>query len=106
VPIGIERKETALGQDRPSTLTSVSNLALVLQNQGKYEAHEQNQRALKGRARVLGAEHPDTLVSLNHLADNLRFSSQYEEAETGQTHLATEVGTKKSAGALVPMWLA
>jgi Tfp pilus assembly protein PilF len=43
----------------PSTLTSVSNLALVLQDQGKHEAAEEmHRRALVGDVKVLGVEHP------------------------------------------------
>jgi hypothetical protein len=41
---------------------SVSNLALVLQDQGKCEAaDEMNRRVLAGREKVLGVEHPSTL---------------------------------------------
>lgn len=36
----LEGREKALGKEHPSTLTNVSNLVLVLQNQGKYEAVE------------------------------------------------------------------
>jgi hypothetical protein len=44
--------EKLLENEHPSTLTSVSNLALVLQNQGKYEAAEEmNRRALEGTRR-------------------------------------------------------
>jgi hypothetical protein len=46
------------------TMTSVSNLALILQYQGKYEeAEDMNRRALEGREKVLGVDHPDTLDS-------------------------------------------
>lgn len=48
-----------------TTLTSVSNLALVLRDQGKYEASEaMNRRALE----ALGKEHPHTLTSIYCLA--------------------------------------
>lgn len=33
--------EKVLGMDHPSTLTSVSNLALVLQDQGKFKQAEE-----------------------------------------------------------------
>ena len=50
-------RESILGLDHPSTLTSVSNLALVLQ-QGKYEAAEAlNRRALEGYEKVLRKKH-------------------------------------------------
>ncbi|PWW77303.1 hypothetical protein C7212DRAFT_185931 [Tuber magnatum] len=46
----LEGKEKILGLDHPETLTSVNNLALVLQYQGKYDESEaMNRRALEGR---------------------------------------------------------
>jgi tetratricopeptide (TPR) repeat protein len=55
----------ALGIEYPSTLTSVSNLALLLQNQGKYEeAETMNRRTLERKEKALGKEHPDTLTSV------------------------------------------
>ncbi|KAI9778300.1 MAG: hypothetical protein M1816_004150 [Peltula sp. TS41687] len=85
----MEGCEKALGKEHPDTLTSVSNLASVLQHQGKYEAAEEmdrralegrekalkyeaaeemNRRALEGREKALGKEHPDTLTSVSNLA--------------------------------------
>jgi len=47
----------------------MSNLASVLQDQGKYEEAEQmNRRALEGREKALGKENSDTLTSVNNLA--------------------------------------
>jgi hypothetical protein len=52
----LEGSEKELGAQFPSTLTSVSNLALVLRYQGKYdEAEKLNRRALEGREMELGA---------------------------------------------------
>jgi tetratricopeptide (TPR) repeat protein len=70
-----------LGVKHPNTLTSVSNVASVLQNQRKYEAAEEmNRRALEGREKVLGAEHPATLTSVYHLAYVLHSKGQYDAA--------------------------
>jgi hypothetical protein len=53
----------------PFRLTSVSNLALVLQDQGKHEAAEEmHRRALVGDVKVLGVEHPSMLTSVSNLA--------------------------------------
>ncbi|CUS12354.1 unnamed protein product, partial [Tuber aestivum] len=50
-----------LGPDHPYTLTSVRNLASMLQRQGKYEESEtMNRHALDGRKRILGPNHPKT----------------------------------------------
>jgi len=71
-----------LGVEHPDTLTSVSNLASLLQHQGKYEAAEEmNRRALEGYEKVLGAEHPHTLISVNNLASVLRDQGKYEDAK-------------------------
>jgi hypothetical protein len=61
--LGLYKK--ILGKEHPSMLTSMSNLVLVLDNQGEYgEAEEMHQRALELREKVLGKEHPDTLTSI------------------------------------------
>ena len=62
-------RKKALGKENPDTLTGVSNLALVLSYQGKYEeAEAMNRRALDGREKALGKEHPDTRMSVDNLA--------------------------------------
>jgi tetratricopeptide (TPR) repeat protein len=73
----------ALGKEHPDMLASVSNLATILQSQGKYEeAESMNQRALEGFEKALGKEHPDTLASVSNLATILRTQEKYEEAES------------------------
>jgi hypothetical protein len=37
-------RETVLGKEHPSTLTSMYNLAMVLKDQGKYEQAEEMRR--------------------------------------------------------------
>ncbi|KAL8763279.1 MAG: hypothetical protein Q9194_007383 [Teloschistes cf. exilis] len=78
----LDGREKVLGKEHPDTLTSVSNLALVLQDQGKYdEAERMNRRALDGYEKVLGKEHPQTLTSVSNLAAVLQNQGKYEEAE-------------------------
>jgi hypothetical protein len=68
----LEGREKALGKEHPDTLTSVNNLAVVLQDQRKYkQAEEMNRRALEGREKVLEKEHPGTLTSVYSLAYSL-----------------------------------
>jgi hypothetical protein len=51
----LARREKVLGPEHPSTLTSMSNLALVLDSQGKYEeAESMNRQTLARREKVLG----------------------------------------------------
>jgi tetratricopeptide (TPR) repeat protein len=74
-----------LGEENPSTLTSMNNLAMVLSDQGKYEQAEEMQRQALGlQETVLGKEHPGTLRSMNNLATILRDQGKYEQAEEMQ----------------------
>ena len=58
-----------LGRENPSTLSSMNNLALVLDSQGKYEEAEEIHRAiLELKEKVLGRENPSTFDSMNNLA--------------------------------------
>ncbi|KAH7124607.1 hypothetical protein EDB81DRAFT_730860, partial [Dactylonectria macrodidyma] len=78
----LDAREKVLSREHPSTLTSVNNLAIVLQCQGKYEEAEQmNRRALDAREKVLGREHPSTLASVSNLAGVLQYQGKYEEGE-------------------------
>ena len=55
----LEGSEKVLGEEHPNTLTTMSNLALVLRYQGKFEAAEKmNLRALRGSEKVLGKSTP------------------------------------------------
>ena len=84
-----------------ATLNSLDLLALVLQNQGKYEAAEEmNRRALEGYEKVLGVEHPDTLTSVSDLASVFQRQGKYEAAEE-MNRRALE-GYKKVLGAEHP----
>jgi hypothetical protein len=71
-----------LGAEHPDTLTVMSNLALAVHSQGKYEAAEAMHReTLALRRRVLGDKHPDTRSNINNLASVLR--SQGKHADGG-----------------------
>lgn len=62
-------KEAAVGADDLTTLSTVNNLAVLLQQQGELEeATRLYLQALGARERVLGAEHADTLRVVNNLA--------------------------------------
>ncbi|KAJ9652261.1 hypothetical protein H2198_008471 [Neophaeococcomyces mojaviensis] len=70
------------GLEHPDTLTSMSNLATVLSEQGKYEqAEEMHRQTLNLSLTVLGLEHTNTLMSMNNLATVLRKQGKYEQAE-------------------------
>jgi tetratricopeptide (TPR) repeat protein len=70
------------GIEHPETLASMSNLALVLGSQGKYEeAEEMHRRELTLSEKVQGTENSDTLTSMNNLGLVLDSQGKYEEAE-------------------------
>jgi hypothetical protein len=62
-------EEKILGKEHPSTLTSMNNLAGVLDSQGKYEAEAMYRQTLGLCENVLGKEPPDTLTSVYCLQD-------------------------------------
>ncbi len=60
----LETRRRILGDEHPDTLTSMSNLATTLSEQGDLAgAWEIEERVLETRRRVLGSEHPDTSIS-------------------------------------------
>ncbi|KAF2818128.1 hypothetical protein CC86DRAFT_450642 [Ophiobolus disseminans] len=68
--ISMEVRQEVFGREHPETLTSMSNLAGVLESQGKYEDAEA----------VLGREHPETLTSIYCLAHLLAKLCCYHES--------------------------
>ncbi|KAI6263837.1 hypothetical protein MCOR26_011796 [Pyricularia oryzae] len=65
----MEMRKRVLGEEHPSTLTSMANLASTYRNQGRWkEAESLFVQVMEMRKRVLGEEHPDTLTSINNLA--------------------------------------
>jgi tetratricopeptide (TPR) repeat protein len=77
----IRIRETTQPKTHPDTLTTMSNLALVLDSQGKYaDAEAMNRQTLEIREEILGKTHPDTLTSVYCLAYLLQEKREYEEA--------------------------
>ncbi|KAJ5413807.1 hypothetical protein N7509_000434 [Penicillium cosmopolitanum] len=106
-------KETALGPDHTSTLTTVNNLGGLYFLQGKLrDAEDMYQRALSGYEKALGPDHTSTLDTVNNLgglykdqgklkeADDMyqRALSGYEKA-LGPDHTST-LGTVNNLGLL------
>ena len=74
--------EKSFGTVHPSTALSLSNLALVLRIQKRFEESEkQYQRTLAIREKALGAAHPVTALTMLNLADVLQARKKYAEAE-------------------------
>ncbi|KAG4432791.1 hypothetical protein IFR05_011727 [Cadophora sp. M221] len=75
-------EEEAFGKTHPNTLTIMSNLAGVLDSQGKYADTEAiNRQTLEIREEVLGKTHPSTLTTMNNLALVLDRQGKYADAE-------------------------
>jgi hypothetical protein len=71
-----------LGDEHPSTLASMADLASIYWNQGRWkEAEELEVQVLETRKRVLGDEHPDTLRASSNLASTLMSQGRKEEAD-------------------------
>ena len=65
----LEARRATLGPKHPNTLTSMNNLALLLQAQGKLdEAKPLYVETLEARGATLGPKHPSTLTSMSNLA--------------------------------------
>ncbi|KAF2022729.1 hypothetical protein EK21DRAFT_82553, partial [Setomelanomma holmii] len=61
----METFKRMLGDDHPSTLTSMANLASTLWDQGRWkEAEELEVQVMETFKRVLEDEYPDTLTSM------------------------------------------
>ncbi len=80
----LARRRRDLGEDHPDTLTSASNLAMLLDRLGEPQAaRELADDILALRRRVLGEDHPDTLTAAFHLVCEL--------SELGEHHAAREL---------------
>jgi tetratricopeptide (TPR) repeat protein len=69
----METFKRVLGEEHPSTMSSMANLASTYRNQGRWkEAKELEMQVMETRKRVLGEEHPSTLSSMANLASTYR----------------------------------
>ena len=69
----METRKRVLGEEHPSTLTSITNLTSTYRNQGRWKkAEELEVQVMETRKRVLGEEHPSTLTSVANLASTYR----------------------------------
>lgn len=69
------------GEEHPSTISAMNNLANTLGDQGQLEeAAQMKKEVLEKRRRILGEEHPDTISAMNNLANTLGDQGQLGEA--------------------------
>ncbi len=78
----LEIRRVGRGQEHPSTLQSMKDLAILYWKQGRFgEVEPLLVKTLELRHRVLGEEHPDTLDSMNSLAVLYHSQGRFDEAE-------------------------
>jgi eukaryotic-like serine/threonine-protein kinase len=78
----VEIRRRILGPEHPDTLMSMSNLALLLRDEGHYaEAEKLAREVVDVQRRILGPNHPDTLMSMSNLAVILWREGRFVEAE-------------------------
>eukprot|EP00957_Ditylum_brightwellii_P207795 15354558-Ditylum_brightwellii.AAC.1 len=74
--------KSALGETHPTTLATMNDLALAVQEQGRYrEAEELFRQCLEVIKSALGETHPTTLATMNNLSEAVREQGRYGEAE-------------------------
>jgi hypothetical protein len=79
----LDQRKEILGQEHPSTLAAMHDMASILRCQEKYVSAEKLYRqASEGRKKVLGEKHPRTLDSGLELASTLRVQGKHAEADT------------------------
>jgi tetratricopeptide (TPR) repeat protein len=84
----LQINKRVLGNDHPSTLKSLHNLAVILQLQGKYAAAETLYReSLEMKQRFLRDGHPLTVGTMFELVDILKLQGKTEEARPYVTEL-------------------
>ncbi|MDB4458223.1 tetratricopeptide repeat protein, partial [Akkermansiaceae bacterium] len=90
-------KEMEQGSEHPDTLSSINQLADLLESKGDYYGAEALfRRALAGREKALGPEHADTLASVNELGGVLKTKGDYNGAEI--LYRRALAGRKKALG--------
>lgn len=76
----LEKRQRILGDEHPSTLSAMNNLANTLGNQGKLdEAASMKKEVLEKMQRILGDEHLSTISALNNLASTLGDQGKLDE---------------------------
>jgi CHAT domain-containing protein/tetratricopeptide (TPR) repeat protein len=90
--------EKTLGPDHPTTANSMSNLARVLDIQGKYaEAEKLYRRSLSVREKALGPDHPDVATNLNNLAKVLQELGKDQQLTVSEARARARSGTLMGA---------
>ena len=77
----LEMDQKILGEEHPSTLTSMGNLASSYWSLGRFDdAVGLEEHVLAAQKRILGEEHPHTLTSMGNLASSYRSLGRFDNA--------------------------
>ncbi|QRV92254.1 kinesin light chain [Ceratobasidium sp. AG-Ba] len=86
--IALDSRREALGETHTGTLTSMNELALAFQNQGKYqEAVALQEQLVEIRKRVSGHDRRETLIAMSNLASTYYDLGRYTDAQSLQLHI-------------------
>ena len=79
----LEQKKSTLGENHPSTLSSMNNLALLYYSQDHFDkALPLYITCLEQTKSILGENHPDTLTSINNLANLYDKQGEHDQARS------------------------
>ena len=77
----LKERRRILGEEHPSTISAMNNLASTLGDLGQWEEESNiKKEVVEQRRRILGEEHPDTITVMNNLASTLGDLGQQDEA--------------------------
>ncbi|KAF2098292.1 putative kinesin [Rhizodiscina lignyota] len=78
---GAKTQKKVFDDGHPSTLASMTNLASMYGDQGRWkEAEELQLQVIETQKRVLSDDHPDTLISICNLAHTFKGLGKYDDA--------------------------
>ena len=81
-------QRTRLGEDHPEVLKMTSSLAVLVDQQTRFEeSRPLFERAISGFTRVLGDQHPVTLNTCENLALSYHMQGKYDEAIKRLSHI-------------------
>ena len=94
----LEIREKCLGPNHPDVAKQLNNLALLCQNQNKYDEVEMYyKRAIEIYARSLGPDDPNVAKTKNNLASAFLKQQKYKDAEQIYKDVLTRAQEKEAA---------
>jgi tetratricopeptide (TPR) repeat protein len=77
----LELRKRTFGEEHPSTITTMNNLAIMLRKQGEItEARDLQEKSLALSRQILGNDHPNTRIVMESLAETLKTMGETDRA--------------------------